>query len=355
MSAEGIIRLLEAQGGAGSRRQLQAAGFSRRTVEAMVRRRELVSVRRDAVVLAAALVDATPWARRTLVARAVGHSLAPATDGARSAASHALSHRDTAGHAPGHRDAAVHALSHESALMVHGLPYFGEDGLVHLVRTDGRRGRRDDTIWVHSAVDPSWVVVVDGLRVVQPVMATLQVAATHGAEAGLVALDGVLHEARLQDKAEFGRTDGPAAAATRRQIASALTLTWGPGTPAVELVARLSDGRSESAGESRSRWLVRLLGFGPATPQYPVCDGAVLVGLADLKLDRWPVLIEFDGTGKYTGPGTLLAEKDREDRLRALGYEVVRLRWADLARPHLVRQRILAAIARAEARAATTG
>ncbi|QFG69527.1 hypothetical protein [Ornithinimicrobium pratense] len=335
MSAEGIISLLEAQGGAGSRRQLQEAGFSRRTVEAMVRRRELVSVRRDAVVLAAELVDATPWARRALEARAVGFSLAPATDGA--------------------RDAAVHALSHESALMVHGLPYFGEDGLVHLVRTDGLRGRRDDTVWVHSPVDPSWVVAVEGLRVMRPVLAALQVAATHGEEAGLVALDGVLHEARLRDKDEVGRSDGPATAAAHRQIASALTLTWGPGTPVVRLVAEFSDGRSESAGESRSRWLLRLLGFGPTTLQFPVRDGAVLVGLADLKLDRWDVLIEFDGTGKYTGPGTLLAEKDREDRMRALGYEVVRLRWADLARPHLVRQRILAAIARAEARAATTG
>lgn len=345
MSVEGIIRLLEAQGGVGSRRQLQDAGFSRRTVEVMVRRRVLVSVRRDAVVLAAALVDASPWARRALEARAVGFSLAPATAGTRNAAAHALNHET----------GAAHALSHESALMVHGLPYFDEDGLVHLVRTDGRRGRRDDTIWVHSPVDRGWVDEVDGLRVIRPVLAALQVAATHGEEAGLVALDGVLHRARLQDKDDDGRSDGPATAEARRQIAEALTLSWGPGTPAVGLVAELADGRSESAGESRSRWLLRLLGFGPTTPQFPVLDGPMLVGRGDLKLDRWAVLIEFDGTGKYTGPGALLAEKDREDRIRALGYEVVRLRWADLTRPHLVRQRVLAAIARAEARAAPTG
>ena len=154
---------------------------------------------------------------------------------------------------------------------------------------------------------------------------------------------------------EVGRSDGPATAQARHQIDSALTLTWGPGTPVVELVAELADGRSESPGESRSRWLLRLLGFGPTTPQFPVRDGPDLVGLADLKLDRWDVLIEFDGTGKYTGPDALLAEKDREDRMRRLGYEVVRIRWADLARPHLVRQRVLAAIARAEARATPTG
>lgn len=28
--------------------------------------------------------------------------------------------------------------------MLHGLPHFGADGTVHLVRTDGHRGRRDE-------------------------------------------------------------------------------------------------------------------------------------------------------------------------------------------------------------------
>src|SRR5690606_29120429 len=113
--------------------------------------------------------------------------------------------------------------------------------------------------------------------------------------------------------------------------------------------------RSESAGESRSRWLVRALGFGPCVPQFEVMDGPRLVGVADLKLERWDVIIEFDGTGKYAGHDSLLAEKDREDRIRARGYEVVRIRWADLARPNLVRRRILEAIARAEARMASAG
>lgn len=91
------------------------------------------------------------------------------------------------------------------------------------------------------------------------------------------------------------------------------------------------------------------------TTQFPVREGHDLVGLADLKLDRWDVLIEFDGTGKYSASGSLLAEKDREDRIRALGYQVVRIRWAQLDRPHLVRQRVLAAIALAEAHAAASG
>lgn len=341
MSVEGITQLLRAQGGVGSSRQVLAVGYSRRTVEGMVRRGQLVRVRRDALVLAEALAESTPWAKRALVARAVGLSLAPSM----------LPAAPEGGPAGPQGTAGAHALSHTSALMVLGLPYFGEDGLVHLVRTDGVRGRRDDTIWVHSPVDLGWVVDVDGIRVARPALAALQVAATHGVEPGLVALDGVLQEARERDIDEVGRPDGPATAEAYRLIASAAR-DAGPGVPAVKLVVELADGRSESAGESRSRWLLRLLGFGPCTPQFEVWDGPDLVGVADLRLDRWRVLVEFDGTGKYTGPESLLAEKDREDRIRALGYEVVRLRWADLSRPHLVRQRVLAAISRAQGRVA---
>ena len=104
--SEGITQLVQMQGGVASTRELLRAGFSRRSVEAMVRRGELVRVRRDAVVLASALAGSTPWEKRELVARAVGRSLAPAPAEA----------------------GPTHALSHESALMVHGLPYAGEDG-----------------------------------------------------------------------------------------------------------------------------------------------------------------------------------------------------------------------------------
>lgn len=200
--------MLQAQGGAGTSRQVLAAGFSRRTMDLMVRRRELVRVRRDVVVLAEALADLTPWEKQTLLARAVGRSLAatvpfatPASSGGAgpAAASSTSVEPDSSPQPPA---TGVHAVSHESALMIHGLPYYGEDGLIHLVRTDGRRGRRDDTIWVHSPVGEDWVVDVDGVRVMRPVLAALQVAALYGVEAGLVALDGVLHEAQQRDRDE---------------------------------------------------------------------------------------------------------------------------------------------------------
>jgi very-short-patch-repair endonuclease len=50
------------------------------------------------------------------------------------------------------------------------------------------------------------------------------------------------------------------------------------------------------------------------------------------------VVIEFDGKVKYRdGDGdTLFQEKRREDRLRRLGYTVIRVTWSDLGRPERV-------------------
>ncbi len=72
-------------------------------------------------------------------------------------------------------------------------------------------------------------------------------------------------------------------------------------------------------GESRSRWLLHLLGFGQAVPQFEVRDGATLYGVVDLTLADHDVIVEFDATTKYTGPADLLAEKRREDQIRDLG------------------------------------
>ena len=47
------------------------------------------------------------------------------------------------------------------------------------------------------------------------------------------------------------------------------------------------------------------------------------------------MVVEFDGAVKYqTGDGSVLfREKQREDRLRELGFEVVRVIWSELDRP----------------------
>ena len=63
------------------------------------------------------------------------------------------------------------------------------------------------------------------------------------------------------------------------------------------------------------------------------------------------MLVEFDGLMKYGGPEDLVAEKRREDRLRGLGYTVVRVTWSDLRHPERVVAEVRRAVARSRAAA----
>lgn len=119
---------------------------------------------------------------------------------------------------------------------------------------------------------------------------------------------------------------------------------------------QLADVRSESVGESRTRFLLNSIGFRP-TPQVEIRNThGRLVGRVDFLLERERIIVEFDGLMKYAdadGREALASEKSREDRLRALGYEFVRLTWADLSRPATVERLIRLAVARAAARRAS--
>ena len=82
-------------------------------------------------------------------------------------------------------------------------------------------------------------------------------------------------------------------------------------------------------------------------------DGT-FIARVDLGYPGCGVLIEFDGAVKYNkllAPGqraedVVLAEKRREDRLRDLGYVVVRLAWNELSNPAAIADRIGAALER---------
>lgn len=116
-------------------------------------------------------------------------------------------------------------------------------------------------------------------------------------------------------------------------------------------VLELGDGRSESAGESRLRFLLWTLGLPTPLLQAEI-RGEGLVARVDMLLDRERVVVELDGMLKHGAPEDLRAEKRREDALRRLGYEVVRITWADLGRLELVAARLRQAFARAATRRA---
>lgn len=106
-----------------------------------------------------------------------------------------------------------------------------------------------------------------------------------------------------------------------------------------------ADGRSESVAESFARAIFGELGLPVPELQVRIAapDGR-FVARVDFYFREFNVIVEVDGLCKYSAPEDVQREKRREDELRRLGYEVVRLVWADLmGDAERVRARILAA------------
>ena len=226
--------------------------------------------------------------------------------------------------------------SHHAALAVHGLPLHEVDtAAVDVCGTVTRRSR-SSRLEVHPLPQGEPCQLVQGIRVVSAALAVVQVS-TRSVAAGLVAVDAALHAGLVDDAALAAAMDraplGP------RQRAKA------------EAVLAMADPRCESPGESLTRIL--LVGLAPPVrSQVNIRDEAGLIGRVDFLVGE-RVVVEFDGMVKYAGADgrqALAAEKRRKDRLRAAGYQVVRLTWADLHHPDRVARAIRQAMSRAAAR-----
>lgn len=200
-----------------------------------------------------------------------------------------------------------------------------------------RQVRRSGAL-IRGSDDPGTSVMTPTGPVTPLVRALVQVALDHGSVPGVVSADAALHRGLVTAEdlgAEVTRRGG------HRRIQQAMAMQ------------RLMDGTSESPGESRLRVTLGMGGI-EVEPQFVVRDDrGEVVGRADLRVVGTRVLIEFDGRVKYADGGVdaLVREKKREDRLRALGWIVVRFTWGDLEHP----DRVLAAVRRAVAVAAAAG
>jgi hypothetical protein len=236
------------------------------------------------------------------------------------------------------------ALSHVSAALDHGLTTWDADlSLVHVTRLDGGAGRTEAGVQHHEGfcVD-SEVIEKDGYLVVRPVRAALESAGLMSSEAAVATLDSGLHLERFSaeelDEA-FGRMHH-----------------W-PDTLHLQFAVRFADGRAESVGESRARYLCYTHGLPTPDLQFHVYDEhGGLVGITDMAWEEHRLLGEFDGKVKYgrllrpgEEPGdAVFREKRREDELRRLtDFSMVRLTWADLYRGPETAGRIRALMRRA--------
>lgn len=228
------------------------------------------------------------------------------------------------------------AVSHQSALVLHGLPLWGIDlSEVHLTRLDQRRhsGRVAGVRWHRGQVTAADREEIDGLLTICLPRAVLETACTTSFEAAVVIADTALRDGAIGDDE------------LRRLLE--LTAFW-PGSPTARAAVGFSDPRSESVGESRLRVLMHNHGLPAPVLQAIFTDADGFIARVDFFFPEFDTVVEFDGLTKYSD-GTaevLVREKTREDRLRAIGLEVVRTTWSDLEHPARTVARIRAAFAR---------
>lgn len=165
-------------------------------------------------------------------------------------------------------------------------------------------------------------------------VALLQTAMDHGIPAGVASIDHALHAGTVT-RADLDETF------ERME-------TW-PRSSRARCALEWCDGASESMGESVTRALLRGAGWF-VDSQIPIADEAgVVFARVDLGIMGTKVLLEFDGKVKYAdgGPDALFKEKKREDRIRARGYVIIRVTWADLFHPQRIVEAVMAALAQA--------
>lgn len=314
-----LVALVAKQGGVFLRRQALACGYSAQEVRIALRRRVWVPIRRGAYAEASVVDGSSGVERHVLRVRAVSLALEEPW-----------------------------AVSHNSAALVHELPTWGTDlSAVHMTRTKVHGARTEAGVKHHLATLPSGsLVIAGGILTTGLARTATDVAREFGREPGVVCMDAAL-----------GR--GVSEAKMHRVVEE---LGQWPGACAAKAAASVADGRAESPGESRTRLLVAECGLPAPRLQAVVTDGD-FAARVDMLIDEYSLIIEFDGRAKYgrgrdgvdarVSDGDLVwAEKLREDRLRELGFEVVRLVWADLEGPRraLAKRRLLDAAARGRRR-----
>ena len=162
-----------------------------------------------------------------------------------------------------------------------------------------------------------------------------ETACTTSFEAAVVSFDALLRDHAVGDDQ------------LRRLLG--MTEFW-PGSATARAALNFADARSESVGESRLRVLLHVHGLPVPVLQAEFHDASGLVARVDFYFPQYNTVVEFDGRLKYGGGSAevLVREKVREDRLRALGYQVVRSDWTDFDHPQRLVTDIRQAFARSQ-------
>jgi len=290
--------LIESPAGVLRRRDLVAAGIPDGIQSAMFRRRLLVRIRHGIYVLADRLEAASEAERHRIhLAAAIGAATQPTW--------------------------AFGA----SAALVHGLPLpFDVPEHVELLR----QSRQDERSLARASRHP---LTLPSIRVTTHVVDEQDVTCVAGIPVVSVPL------AALSAAREVSH---------RRQVALFDAALWSRSATQDDLLRLSEEWRSRGGKAQLDRAIARsrpgaqtvletlsrliLVDQGLPEPQLQVAfhDRGGLIGYVDMCWADWRVIGEADGRLKYDSREDLVNEKIREDRLRALGFRVVRWMWTDI-------------------------
>ena len=192
---------------------------------------------------------------------------------------------------------------------------------VHITVPEASGGRSRHGIVRHTAGPPPVAVLRDGLLVAPVTDTAVEMARFLPFPDAVAMIDRAIH---------IPRRGG--SLATRGDLERSLEALAGParvkGRGAALRAAEFASTQSGSGGESISRAHIFLLGFAAPELQVRFDDDAGFIAFVDFFWRTINKVGEFDGLGKYLkeeyarGLSTaqvVIAEKDREDRVRAVG------------------------------------
>jgi hypothetical protein len=227
-------------------------------------------------------------------------------------------------------------LSHLSAARVWDLPNpWKWPADVHAIQAPEGGGRSNRSVVRHGVPLTVEPMERDGLFVTDLARTVVDVLRTAHPTVGLAIADAAL-------RGDDGAGRPPLAREDAVRILEAVT--GGRGTRRARSLLAAADPRSESPGESISRWGMMAAGLTMPELQQEFRDPAGRM-IVDFWWPQFNLIGEFDGRGKYvreellngrSAGETVIAEKQREDRLRALGPRVIRWGWQTADDPRLL-------------------
>jgi hypothetical protein len=243
--------------------------------------------------------------------------------------------------------AAAHAsrshptLSHCSAALIWGIPLVEDHPkVVHVLSTPATGTRSEGGFRRHATQFPAvGLIEVDGVSVTNLERTLVEFTVDSSFRSAVAALDWA-----------FGseRRDGPPRTTKEAVLGMAARLRLVKGGRKLQRALEFADPRSGSPGESLSRAVMHEWRFPAPELQAEFRDSRGLIGYVDFWWPDYNLIGEFDGRLKYmdldilqgkTPAEVVIAEKQREDRLRALGPRVTRWDWLTMLRSlpmHLV-------------------